>query len=93
MITRSHFVGYRPGDCNAPPPLHVQPLADAACWVPAPRPLQAYATPGPTVIDTAAAETTLGLDPTDPSTWGPRGYYPASGMISWLSDTGDMRGP
>lgn len=86
MITRSHFLAYRPADGCAPPPLHVESAAPEGNWIPAPRPIAAaVGDPGPSLIDQAGGPC-LGIDPTDESTWAGRGYAPSTGMIGWLHD-------
>jgi len=82
-ITRRHFLGYKAGDCGAPPPLHVTAAHPDARHYPLPRPIGGGtdATPGPHLILGGAAEASLGIDPTDSTTWGGRGYRQSAGMI------------
>lgn len=91
MITRRHFVAYRPGDQNAPPPLHIEPLNSASQWYPAPRPIQSSGEPGPPTVGDAIAYPSLGIDPTDPTTWEGRGYRQAAGMVGRLNFDDDWR--
>jgi hypothetical protein len=82
MMTRRHFLGYKPGCDGAPPPLHVVSSNPDANHYPLPRPIWAGgAQPGPALVLGGAAEQSLGIDPTDPSTWGGRGYRQCAGMI------------
>lgn len=73
---------------GGPPPLHFTPVGPAsALWWPAPRPV-AYPTPG--VAMTAGTDRTpVGRDPSDPTTWGARGFAPAAGMIARLDGSGE----
>lgn len=81
MITRHHFLGYKPGKASAPPPLHVLSCHPDANHVPLPRPLEASGQPGPAVIIGGTGLPCLGIDPTDSTTWGGRGYRQSTGMI------------
>jgi hypothetical protein len=91
-MTRRHFLAYKPTCDGAPPPLHVQSVNDAANHFPLPRPLQAGGHVGPAVILGGAAEDSLGIDPTDPSSWQGRGYRQSAGMIGRFNLPGDWRG-
>lgn len=93
MITRRHFLAYKPGCAGAPPPLHVVSAHPAANHFPVPRPMPSQdAQPGPEVIATATAYACLGIDPTDPSTWGGRGYRQSTGMIGRFNQQTDWEG-
>jgi hypothetical protein len=82
MITRRHFMGYKPGCAGAPPPLHVVSANPDACHVPCPRPMPGQLpAPGPEVVVGGPAYDSLGIDPTDPATWEGRGYRQSAGMI------------
>jgi|SRR5579871_4315057 len=86
MITRRHFWPHYKAACQgAPPPLHVVHCLAGSNWAPVPRALQAGGQPGPSLILGGAAEPSLGIDPTDPSTWEGRGYSHSPGMIGWLN--------
>jgi hypothetical protein len=85
MITRRHFRGYKAGCQGAPPPLHVVSAHPAANHYPLPRPLEAGAQPGPARVLSGPAYDSLGIDPTDRSTWGGRGYRQSAGMIGRLN--------
>jgi hypothetical protein len=93
MITRRHFLGYKAGCAGAPPPLHVvSSNEDANSW-PLPRPIYAGgAAPGPSLVLGGAAEDSLGIDPTDPSTWEGRGYRQSVGMIGRFNQPTDWLG-
>lgn len=86
-ITRRHFLGYKAGCANAPPPLHVISAHPAANWHPIGRPLPGgqAALPGPGLVGGGSGMPCLGIDPTDPATWEGRGYRHSAGMISWLN--------
>lgn len=85
MITRRHFRPlYKAGHPSAPPPLHVIGCRPDNNWAPLPRPLPATGQPGPALILGGPAWPSLGIDPTDPSTWAGRGYSHSRGMIPWL---------
>lgn len=92
LITRRHFLHYRTGDLGAPPPLHVQ--SPCSVWVPPPRPLPGGqgVQPGPALVYGGSGLPSLGIDPTDMSTWGSRGYRQSGGMIGWLGQPDDYRG-
>jgi hypothetical protein len=93
MITRDHFLGYKPGCQNAPPPLHVVSANPDANHYPLPRPLHAGgAQPGPALVLGGAAEDCLGIDPTDPSTWAGRGYRQSAGMMGRFNLQSDWLG-
>lgn len=93
MITRLHFYGYKPcDDPNQPPPMHVTSMNPAACHWPAPRPLEAGGDPGPALVYGGSGLPSLGIDPTDPTTWGSRGYRQCSGMIGRFNVESDWRG-
>lgn len=93
MITRRHFMGYKPGCGGAPPPLHVVSANPDANHYPLPRPMgQSQATPGPQLVLGGAPEDNLGIDPTDPTTWGGRGYRQAAGMIGRFNCADDWLG-
>lgn len=85
VITRRHFLGYKAGCQGAPPPLHVESVhPDANHW-PLPRPLEAGGHVGPALVLGGTGSVSLGIDPTDPTTWGNRGYSQSPGMIGWLN--------
>jgi hypothetical protein len=92
MITRRHFHGYKPGCAGAPPPLHVISANPEANHVPLPRPLQAGGQPGPALVLGGPAYDSLGIDPTDPSTWAGRGYRQSTGMIGRFNQPNDWLG-
>lgn len=93
MITRRHFYGYRPGHPVAPPPLHCLSANPAANWYPLPRPATGQtAQPGPTLVVGGPAYDSLGIDPTDMTTWEGRGYRPCAGMVGRLNHPDDWRG-
>jgi hypothetical protein len=93
MITRRHFLGYKAGCAGAPPPLHVVAVHPPANHYPLPRPVWAgRAEPGPALVLGGAAEPSLGIDPTDPSTWGGRGYRQCTGMIGRFNQQDDWQG-
>jgi hypothetical protein len=93
MITRRHFLGYKPGCGGAPPPLHVVSANEDANHVPLPRPLEGGgASPGPHVILGGPAYDSLGIDPTDPATWEGRGYRQSVGMIRRFNGQDDWLG-
>lgn len=92
MITRRHFHAYKAGPCNNPPPLHVVSAHGPANHYPLPRPLQAGGQPGPEVVLGGPAYDSLGIDPTDPSTWAGRGYRQSAGMIGRFNLPDDWRG-
>ena len=80
IITRRHFLGYKPACEGAPPPLHVLSANDAANWYPLARPGSGPAVrPGPALIGGGQIQN-LGIDPTDPTTWAGRGYSQSPGM-------------
>jgi hypothetical protein len=81
MMTRRHFLGYKPGCGNAPPPLHVISANPTANHFPLPRPLEAGGEVGPQVVRGGPAYDSLGIDPTDPVSWEGRGYRQSVGMI------------
>lgn len=92
MITRRHFIGYKPGCAGAPPPMHVVSAnMDANHW-PLPRPLEAGGDPGPALIIGGTGLPCLGIDPTDPATWDGRGYRQSCGMIGRFNLPGDFMG-
>ena len=92
-ITRRHFLGYRPGNMSAPPPLHVESCNPEANHVPLPRPIQGGpVTPGPRLVVGGPAYDSLGIDPTDPSTWAGRGYRQSTGMVGRLNGPNDWPG-
>jgi hypothetical protein len=89
MITRRHFHSYKPGCAGNPPPLHVVSMnPDANHW-PLPRPLEAGGQPGPALVCGDTGSGNLGIDPTDPATWGSRGYRPSTGMIGRFNTAHD----
>ena len=92
MITRRHFMAYKPGCGNAPPPLHVVSANPAANHFPLPRPLEAGGTVGPSLVIGGPAYDCLGIDPTDSSTWTGRGYNQSVGMIGRFNLQGDWLG-
>jgi hypothetical protein len=91
LITRRHFLGYKPGHPRNPPPLHVTSCNPEANHVPLPRPLQAGGEPGPALVLGGPPYDSLGIDPTDPSTWGGRGYRQSAGMIGRFNSPDDWR--
>jgi hypothetical protein len=91
-MTRRHFLlPYKAGCAGAPPPLHVIAANPAARSYPLPRPLQAGGQPGPALVLGGPAYDSLGVDPTDPATWAPRGYRQSAGMIGRLNREEDFR--
>ena len=92
MLTRRHFLGYKPACSGATPPLHVMSANPAANHYPLPRPIHAGGQPGPALVLGGAAEASLGIDPTDPATWAGRGYRQSAGMIGRFSRPGDWLG-
>ena len=93
MITRRHFYGYKPGSAGAPPPLHVVSAHPDANHCPLPRPIYGGTpAPGPHVSLGGPAYDSLGIDPTDPSTWGGRGYRQSAGMIGRFNSPDDWLG-
>ena len=92
MITRRHFHAYKPGCAGAPPPLHVVSANPDANHYPLPRPLYAGGHIGPTVVLGGPAYDSLGIDPTDPSTWDGRGYRQSVGMIGRFNVDTDWLG-
>lgn len=84
VVTRRHFLGYKPGCEGAPPPLHVVSACSQANWFPVPRPLAGGqgVMPGPVLAGGGSIGVPLGIDPTDPSTWGDRGYHHSAGMCA-----------
>lgn len=94
QVTRRHFrPHYKAGCQGAPPPLHVVSANPEANHYPWTRPLQAGAEPGPSLIYGGSGLPSLGIDPTDPSTWEGRGYYHSPGMIGWLNIVPDSYPP
>lgn len=75
-------MGYKAGCAMAPPPLHVISCHPEANHIPLPRPLEAGGEPGPALVLGGSGLPSLGIDPTDPSTWGTRGYSPSPGMAA-----------
>ena len=92
MITRPHFIGYKPGCQSAPPPLHVMSPHPQGNWYPLPRPLEAGGDPGPSLVLGGPAYDSLGIDPTDETTWKGRGYRQCAGMIGRLNSPDDWLG-
>jgi len=93
LITRRHFLGYKPGCSSAPPPLHVMSVHPDANHTPVQRPLEAGGVqPGPHVILGGPAYDSLGIDPTDPATWAGRGYRQSVGMIGRFNSQDDWLG-
>lgn len=93
MMTRRHFLGYKPGCSGAPPPLHVRSANPDANHYPLPRPIWAGGPqPGPQLVLGGAAYDSLGIDPTDPSTHEGRGYRQCAGMIGRFNGPGDWLG-
>lgn len=83
VVTRPGFaMPWRPLG-YMPPPLHVQHACPEGNWYPAPRPFEATrgVRPGPPLIYGGGGLPSLGIDPTDETTWGSRGYRPCAGMI------------
>ena len=91
-ITRRHFLGYKPGDMSAPPPLHILSANPDANHVSLARPLQAGGEPGPAVVIGGTGLPCLGIDPTDPTTWAGRGYRQSAGMIGRFNGPDDWLG-
>lgn len=92
MITRPHFLGYKPGDASAPPPLHVVSCNQWANHHPLPRPMEAGGDPGPSLVVGGTGQLSLGIDPTDPSSWGGRGYRQSAGIIGRFNSPDDWLG-
>lgn len=93
VITRNHFLlNYKAGCAGAPPPLHVVAFPPDANHYPAGRPLQASGHTGPALVLGGAAEASLGIDPTDATTWGGRGYRQSAGMIGRFNCDTDWYG-
>jgi hypothetical protein len=92
-ITRRHFLAYKAGCGNAPPPLHVMSAAPDGNWYPAGRPLPGGmgAIPGPALNVGGTGMPCLGIDPTDPATWEGRGYRHSAGMIGYLNHPDAIR--
>lgn len=87
VITRPGFLlPYRPLG-YMPPPLHIQHACPEGRHYPAPRPLPGSqgVQPGPPLNIGGTGMPSLGIDPTDETTWGSRGYRPCAGMISYLN--------
>lgn len=93
VITRKGFLlPYRPAAGYQPPPLHVEHACPEGRHYPAPRPLQATGQPGPPLNIGGTGMPSLGIDPTDETTWGSRGYRPCAGMIGWLNSPNAWQG-
>lgn len=93
MMTRRHFLAYKPGCSGAPPPLHVRSANPDANHCPLPRPLEGGgATPGPALIIGGTGMPSLGIDPTDSTSWEGRGYRQCAGMIGRFNLAEDWRG-
>ena len=93
MITRPHFLNWKPACQNAPPPLHVMSMYDEGNWYPLPRPLEAGGVaPGPGLVCADPVGESLGIDPTDPSSWEGRGYRQCAGMIGRFNGPDDWLG-
>ena len=93
MITRNHFYAYEPDYLSdATPPWHCTSMNPNANWHPMPRPLEAGGQPGPRVVTGGLGLPCLGIDPTDPATWGRRGYRQSAGMIGRFNYEADWRG-
>jgi hypothetical protein len=95
LITRRHFLGYRMREDGIyPPPLHVESVHPGANHVPLARPLEAGGEPGPgpALVLGGTGSVSLGIDPTDPATWGGRGYRTCAGMIGRFNGPDDWRG-
>jgi len=93
MITRHHFYGYKPDPSPETPPWHAESMNPAANWHPLPRPAPArVGCPGPALILAGDGMPSLGIDPTDPASYGSRGYRQASGMIGRFNGEADWRG-
>jgi hypothetical protein len=92
MMTRPHFMAYKPGCAGAPPPLHVVSANDDANHYPLPRPLEAGGQVGPRVVASGSPYDCLGIDPTDPATWDGRGYRQSAGMIGRFNTKDDWLG-
>jgi len=92
-ITRHHFYAYKPDYLNPDtPPWHCVSMNPAANWYPLPRPMTTAATPGPDLVLGGTGLPCLGIDPTDPNTWGGRGYRQSAGMIGRFNTELDWRG-
>ena len=91
-ITRPHFLAYKPGCQNAPPPLHVISPHPEGNYSPLPRPLEAGGEPGPSLVIGDAGYDNYGIDPTDETTWGRRGYRQCAGMIGRFNHPDDWLG-
>lgn len=94
VITRKGFLmpwRYRPG---LPAPLHCEHMLPAGNHYPAPRPLPGGqgVTPGPPLNYGGSGLPSLGIDPTDPLSWGDRGYRQCAGMIGFLNGPDDWQG-
>ena len=94
MITRPHFLHYKAGCENAPPPLHILSVWEPGRHAPLPRPLPGSqgVIPGPALIYGGSGLPCLGVDPTDASTWGGRGYRQSRGMIGRFNSQDDWHG-
>ena len=90
-ITRRHFLGYKAGCAGAPPPLHVVSAHKPANHYPLPRPIEAGGHVGPVLVLGGAAEPSLGIDPTDSTTWEGRGYRQSTGMIGRFNRQDDWQ--
>jgi hypothetical protein len=92
MITRRHFEGYKAGCAGNPPPLHVMSVNPEARQFPLPRPLEAGGEIGPAVVAGGPGYQSLGIDPTDPTTWEGRGYRQSAGMVGRFNLADDWLG-
>lgn len=93
MLTRRHFHGYKAGCAGAPPPLHVVSANPQGNHYPLPRPIWAGGVaPGPSLVLGGSAEDSLGIDPTDSTTWAGRGYRQSVGMIGRFNQPDDWLG-
>ena len=93
LMTRRHFLGYKPGCAGAPPPLHVVSANPDANHYQVPRPMYAGGVqPGPTLVLGGPAYDCLGIDPTDSTSWEGRGYRQCAGMIGRFNGPDDWLG-
>lgn len=95
-ITRPGFLlPWRYADNGMPAGLNCEHVRPEGNWYPSPRPLQAGhgVRPGPALNDQGGSGLpSLGIDPTDPLTWGKRGYRTCAGMIGRLNGPDDWHG-
>jgi len=95
-ITRTGFLlPWRYAANGMPSPLNCEHAERAGNWYKAPRPLPASrgVQPGPALNNGGGTGLPpLGIDPTDPLTWGDRGYRQCAGMIGFLNNADDWMG-